>query len=122
MRPPIPDISISLAPPEELLEEPYSPFSSPFFVTTDKGSTDEFRPRRLTPPATLTSPQFPRQLSPLRPSDSPVTGEGLKREHFEAMLKASRERSAAVGAKKAADLRKEVAMKSHKSKQGQLGD
>jgi len=33
------------------------------------------------------------------------------------MLQASRERSAAAGAKKAADLRKEIALKAHKSKQ-----
>jgi hypothetical protein len=59
------------------------------------------------------------QLSPLRPPDSPVKATGLERERFEAMLKASKERSAAVGAKKEADLRKEIALKTHKSKQGQ---
>ena len=121
MKSSIPDISISLAPPEEISEEPYSPFSPASFVMIDDDD-ESYRPQHLTPPATSTSPRFPLQLSPLRPPDSLVVGTGVKRERFEAMLKASKERSAAVGAKKTADLRKEIALKAHKSKQGQLRD
>jgi hypothetical protein len=69
----------------------------------------------LTPPPTST--RF-RQLSPLRPSDALVTGQGLERERFEALLKASKERNSAVGAKKGNDLRKEIALKAHGRKQG----
>jgi hypothetical protein len=58
-----------------------------------------------------------RQLSPLRPDDAPVRGQGLERDRFEALLRISRDRNAAVGAKKAVDLRKEVALKVHKNKQ-----
>jgi hypothetical protein len=108
----IPQISVSLAPPPEVPREPYSPFSPTFFTMSDEADT--FRPHYLTSPVTLSSP-----LSPLRPSDSPVMGTGLERQRFEAILKASKERSAAAGAKKAADLRKEVALKVHRSKQGQ---
>jgi hypothetical protein len=121
MKSSIPDISISLAPPVEISEEPYSPFSPASLVIIDYDD-ESYRPQHLTPHATSTSPRFPLQLSPLRPPDSPVVGTGLKRERFEAMLKASKERSAAVGAKKTADLRKEIALKAHKSKQGQLRD
>jgi len=121
MTTPVPEISISLAPPEEILEEPYSPFSPTFFIMPDDDD-DAFRPKHLSPPAAVTSPRFARQLSPLRPLDAPVMGAGLGRERFEAMLKASKERSAAAGAKKAANLRKEIALKAHKSKQRQLRD
>jgi hypothetical protein len=44
----------------------------------------------------------------------------LERERFEELLKASRERNAALGSKKALDLRKEIAIKVHKTKQGEL--
>jgi hypothetical protein len=47
---------------------------------------------------------------------SPVT-KGLERDRFDMLLKASRERHTAVGAKKAQDLRKEIALKAHKTKQ-----
>ena len=57
-------------------------------------------------------------LSPLRPVDVPVTGKGLERERFEALLRASKERNAALGGKKDVDLRKEIALKAHKTKQG----
>ncbi|KII93340.1 hypothetical protein PLICRDRAFT_26598 [Plicaturopsis crispa FD-325 SS-3] len=107
---PIPEISISLAPPEPAAAEPYSPFS-----WASMSDDDSFRPQHLTPPP-VSSPRS-RQLSPLRPADAPVTGKGLERERFEALLKASRERNSSVGAKKATDLRKEIALKTHKSKQ-----
>jgi hypothetical protein len=59
----------------------------------------------------------PRHLSPLSPSDAPIKSQGLERERFEQLLRSSRERSAALGIKKAPDLRKELALKTYKSKQ-----
>ncbi|KZP32346.1 hypothetical protein FIBSPDRAFT_723055 [Athelia psychrophila] len=109
----IPQISISLAPAEELPEEPRSPFSpSSWAVIPDE---EGFRPQHLSP-MSAGSPSFPKVLSPLRPADVPVKGAGLERQRFEALLKASKERSSATGARKAADLRKEIALKAHKSK------
>ncbi len=109
---PIPQISISPAPPQESLDEPFSPFP---WATPD--ADDSFRPMHLTPPPATA--KFVRQLSPLRPADASgkVQGKGLEPERFEALLKASRERNAVVVAKRT-DLRKEVALKAHKSKQG----
>ncbi|KAF8922359.1 hypothetical protein CPB85DRAFT_1267158 [Mucidula mucida] len=108
---PIPQISISPAPPQESLDEPFSPFP---WATPD--ADDSFRPMHLTPPPATA--KFVRQLSPLRPADASgkVQGKGLEPERFEALLKASRERNAVVVAKRT-DLRKEVALKAHKSKQ-----
>ncbi|KAI0757157.1 hypothetical protein C8Q80DRAFT_1215863 [Daedaleopsis nitida] len=109
---PVPEISISLASPEEPSPEPFSPFSECSFLSDD---SDSFRPTLLSPPPP--SAISPRQLSPLRPKDAPVTGKGLERERFEVLLQASRDRNAAVGSKKPTDLRKEIALKVHKSKQ-----
>jgi hypothetical protein len=109
----LPHISISPAPPEEPMLEPYSPFS--WEISPIDYDDDDFRPRLLTPPAT--GPTSKKPLSPLRPSNSPVVGKGLERERFEALLRASRERNSAVGAKKTPDLRKEIALKAHKNKQ-----
>ena len=112
---PVPEISISLAPPEEPFAEPFSPFSSCGPKTPD--DTDGFRPSLLSPPPTV-SPHFPRLPSPLRPSDVPIKGQGIERERFEELLRASRERNAtAVSGKRSPDLRKEIAIKVHKSKQ-----
>lgn len=110
---PVPEIAISLASPEEPTPEPFSPFSQCSFLSDDQ---DSFRPVLLSPPppAVVT----PKQLSPLRPKDAPVTGKGLERERFEAMLQATRERNAALGSKKTTDLRKEIALKVHRTKQG----
>ncbi|KAI0361794.1 hypothetical protein OH77DRAFT_1391464 [Trametes cingulata] len=109
---PVPEISISLASPEEPTPEPFSPFSQCSFLSDDQ---DSFRPTLLSPPppAVVT----PKQLSPLRPKDAPVTGKGLERERFEALLQATRERNAALGSKKTTDLRKEIALKVHRNKQ-----
>ncbi|KAF8213336.1 hypothetical protein K438DRAFT_1956738 [Mycena galopus ATCC 62051] len=107
----VPEISVSLAPEESRAPEPCSPFSWTFAQT---GDDDGFRPIHLTPPPTST--RF-KQLSPLRPSDAPFTGQGLERERFEALLKASKERNQVVGAKKGTDLRKEIALKAHGKKQ-----
>jgi hypothetical protein len=112
----VPEISVSLAPEETLAPEPYSPFSWSSTRANNHDDDDEcFRAVHLTPPPTST--QFRKQLSPLRPSDAPVTGQGLERERFEALLKASKERNSAVGAKKGTDLRKEIALKAHGKKQ-----
>jgi hypothetical protein len=117
MASPIPQISISPPPPQELLIEPYSPFSAASFLTSSLDD-DGFRHRHLTPPPTHT--KFNRQLSPLRPSEVAHIRKGLGRERFEALLKASKERNAALGGKKDVDLRKEIALKAHKNKQGVL--
>ena len=115
---PVPEISISLAPPEEPTIEPYSPFSATSFSTpTTPEDYDGFRPVLLSP-----TPSSAKPLSPLRPHDAAVRGKGLERERFEELLRASRERNAAVGSKKPTDLRKEIALKVHKNKQGKLTD
>jgi hypothetical protein len=111
---PIPQIAIIPAPQQEPVEEPLSPFS--WASVSASGSDDSFRQQHLTPPP-VASPRLMRQLSPLRPSDAPVTGKGLERERFELLLRASRERNIAVGGRKAGDLRKEIALKAHKNKQ-----
>lgn len=118
---PVPEISISLAPPEESFKEPFSPFtttgSTPSPPTPVPQDDDGFRAMLLSPPPTV-SPRFPRQLSPLRPDDAPIKGKGLERARFEELLKTSRERNVAVGGKRSPDLRKEIAIKVHKTKQG----
>jgi len=106
----LPEIYISPPPPSEDFAEPFSPFDNmQFAVEVDE---DNFRPALLSPPIPL-----PRHLSPLSPPDAPVKGHGLERERFEQLLKSSRERSAALGHKKCPDLRKELAVKTYKSKQ-----
>lgn len=70
----------------------------------------------LSPPPTIPM-SMPKHLSPLSPEDAPVKGQGLERERFEKLLQSSRERSAALGHKRAPDLRKELAVKTYKSKQ-----
>jgi hypothetical protein len=113
---PIPMISISPAPLEEPVVEPYSPFS-PLSWKSLTPFDEGFRAQHLSPPPTIT--RF-RSLSPLRPAEHPAPVKGLEPERFEALLQGARERNTAVGAKKAQDLRKEVAMKAHKNKQGEL--
>ncbi|THH21469.1 hypothetical protein EW146_g77 [Bondarzewia mesenterica] len=109
----VPEISISPAPPADPLVEPFSPFDfqplSPAFDVQDG-----YRPSLLSPPPTV-SRRFMRQSSPLRPADA--TGKGLDSARFEALLASTRERNAASGTKKTPDLRKEIALKAHKSKQ-----
>ncbi|KAK0465373.1 uncharacterized protein EV420DRAFT_1744484 [Desarmillaria tabescens] len=109
---PLPQISISPAPPQEESEEPFSPFA--WATVSPDGEKDSFRPSHLSPPPA--NGRFVRQLSPLRPLEAPVSGKGLERGRFEALLRASRERNKAASAKKT-DLRKEVALKAHRNKQ-----
>ena len=106
----LPEISVSPPPPSENLVEPFSPFDNMRFAINE--DEDAFRPALLSPPVTI-----PRHLSPLSPPDAPVKGQGLERERFERLLQSSRERSAALGHKKCPDLRKELAVKTYKSKQ-----
>jgi hypothetical protein len=111
---PIPTISISPAPPEEPIVEPYSPFSPLSWKSLTPSDDENFRPQHLSPPPTIAS--F-KNLSPLRPAEQTVSVKGLERERFEALLQGVRERNTAVGVKKAQDLRREIAMKAHKNKQ-----
>ena len=67
-------------------------------------------------PSRLLHAQRHAQLSPLSPT-LPGGGKGLERARFEAMLRASKERSAMVGAKKPVELRKEIAFKAQRAKQ-----
>ncbi|KAF9650673.1 hypothetical protein BDM02DRAFT_3092649 [Thelephora ganbajun] len=110
----LPEICISPPPPSQNFVEPFSPFDNVHFAVGE--DEDAFRPALLSPPPSIPM-SIPRHLSPLPPSDAPVKGQGLERERFERLLKSSRERSAALGHKKSPDLRKELAVKSYKSKQ-----
>ncbi|KAI0670059.1 hypothetical protein C8Q78DRAFT_1039013 [Trametes maxima] len=103
-------MSLVLSP--EPAAEPFSPFSQCSFLSDDH---DSFRPTLLSPPPPVAV--TPKQLSPLRPKDAPVSGKGLERERFEALLQATRERNAALGSKRTTDLRKEIALKVHRNKQ-----
>jgi len=107
-----PSIFISPAPADDPPVEPYSPFD--FQPRSPVNDQDGYRPSLLSPPPVLT-PRFPRQPSPLRPADTLCAGKGLDRGRFEALLASTRERNACP--KKEPDLRKELAMKAHKSKQ-----
>jgi hypothetical protein len=110
---PVPQISISPAPPEEPSPEPFSPFSSAFLTGS---CDDDFRPRHLTPPPTNT--HFNRQASSLRPAGVAANGKGLEEYQFQALLKASKERNPPTG-RRPADLRREIAVKTHKNKQAE---
>jgi hypothetical protein len=111
----IPSISISFALPDDPPVEPFSPFDlQPPSPPTQE---DGYRPSLLSPPPVV-SPRFCRQPSPLRPPDTLPVAKGLDRGRFEALLASTRERNA--NAKKEPDLRKELAMKAHKSKQSTL--
>jgi hypothetical protein len=108
----IPSISISLALPDDPPVEPFSPFDSQ--PSSPASQEDTYRPSLLSPPP-VASPRFFRQPSPLRPADAISPGKGLDHGRFEALLASTRERNAS--AKKEPDLRKELALKAHKSKQ-----
>ncbi|KAG6850807.1 hypothetical protein H0H93_008110 [Arthromyces matolae] len=113
-----PQISISLAPPDEPVVEPRSPFS-PISSTPIDDNDDTFRPVYLTPPPSLTKfDTVAKPSSPLRPNDNGSDPtHGLERQRFEALLQATRERNLMLGSKKTSDLRKEITLKAHKIKQ-----
>lgn len=113
----IPQISISPAPPMELPEEPYSPFTKA--ALNIQQDEDSFRPIHLTPPPIHSKFIKPRSSgSPGSPSDietGKTAGAGLDRARFEALLNTSSK--PLPGAKKSADLRREVALKAHRNRQ-----
>ncbi|KDR85186.1 hypothetical protein GALMADRAFT_52954 [Galerina marginata CBS 339.88] len=113
---PIPQISISPAPPVELPLEPHSPFAA---LSFNVDGDDGFRPVHLTPPPTVST--FKRPRSPLHRTDQAAVGRGLDTERFQTLLSATKERSAVNlnGGRKGVDLRKEIALKVHKNKQAE---
>ena len=113
----LPEICRSPPPPSEDLTEPFSPFDNVKFTVEE--DERNYRPTLLSPPPSCLV-SIPKHLSPLSPRDAPVKGQGLERERFEKLLQSSRERSAALGSKKAPDLRKELALKAYKSKQSMI--
>ena len=110
----VPSISISFAISDDPRPEPFSPFDVQ--TTSPASQHDCYRPSLLSPPPVV-SPRFHRQSSPLRPAHTLPAGKGLDDSSFEALLASTRERA---NAKKEPDLRKELAMKVHKSRQSTL--
>ncbi|KAI9462432.1 hypothetical protein BJY52DRAFT_147211 [Lactarius psammicola] len=108
----VPSISISFATADDPTPEPFSPFDAQ--TTLPASQPDSYRPSLLSPPPVV-SPRFHRQPSPLRPAHTLPAGKGLDHNSFEALLASTRERNA--NAKKEPNLRKELALKAHKSKQ-----
>ena len=106
---PIPFISISPAPVEDPIVEPFSPFSALSFPPSDQNA---FRPSHLTPPTTITS--FKRSFSPFRPA--PAVGQGLESQKFQVLLAASKQRKISGGSNQSVEFRKEIAMKAHKNR------
>jgi hypothetical protein len=108
----IPSISISLADdppihlPSPLDAQPPSPPSQ----------EDEYRSSFLSPPPVFSPRPHRQSSSPLRPMETSSIGKGLDPARFEALLASTR--SASV--KKESNLRKELAMKAHKSKQSEF--
>jgi len=107
----VPSISISFAIADDPRPEPFSPFD--LQTTSPVTQHDCYRPSLLSPPPVV-SPRFHRQSSPLRPAHTLPAGKGLDDSSFEALLASTRERA---NTKKEPDLRKELALKAHKSKQ-----
>jgi len=101
----IPFISISPAPEEDPIVEPFSPFSALSVPPSDRNA---FRPSHLTPPTTITS--FKRSLSPFHPA--PAVGKGLESQKFQVLLAATKQRKVS---NQSVEFRKEVAMKAHKN-------
>ncbi|KAH9004319.1 hypothetical protein EDB86DRAFT_3209583 [Lactarius hatsudake] len=108
----VPSISISLAIADDPAPEPFSPFDAQ--TTFPECPPDSYRPSLLSPPPVV-SPRFHRQPSPLGPAHTLPAGKGLDRSSFETLLASTKERNAY--AKRAPNLRKELALKAHKSKQ-----
>ena len=106
---PIPFISISPAPQEDPIEEPFSPFSALAAPSCDQNG---FRPSHLSPPITVTS--LKRSFSHLNPV--PVVGQGLESQRFQNLLAASKQRNVSGGSNQSVEFRKEIAMKAHKTK------
>ncbi|KAF8807587.1 hypothetical protein BYT27DRAFT_7223401 [Phlegmacium glaucopus] len=101
---PIPFISISPAPQEDPIVEPFSPFSALAAPQVQNG----FRLSHLTPPPTITS--FRRSFSPLHLVQA--VGQGLESQQFQLLLAASKQKNVS-GSNQSAEFRKEVAMNAH---------
>ena len=119
----LPEIAISPAPPQENLPDPFSPFAAshpPTPTLSPAAEDDGYRSSLLSPPPVM-STRFLRQQSPLIPESAKAnSGQGLDADRFQRLLAASKERNTALVGKKAPDLRKEIAIKTHKSKQRTL--
>jgi hypothetical protein len=107
---PIPFISISPAPEEEPIAEPFSPFSAIRIPPSDQNA---FRPSHLTPPTTITS--FKRSFSHFHSVALPERG--LESQKFQVLLAASKQRKALgqSGFNQSVNFRKEIAIKAHKN-------
>lgn len=122
----LPVIEISLAPPVESQPEPYSPFTPTMKASfandlhihdssDDSDGIESYRPSLLSPPPPASAWPRTRAAGPMmRKSTQLGAGVGLAEEEFQALLRAAKERP--TGKKQ--DLRREVALKAHKSKQG----
>ncbi|KAL1739756.1 hypothetical protein HDZ31DRAFT_68613 [Schizophyllum fasciatum] len=107
----VPQISISFAPDEAPVPEPYSPFP---WAAPAEDMDDGYRPSLLSPPPKGLT--LPRKHSPLRPVEgTEAGGRGIEADRFAALLRSSRERNAKR--EKTVDLRKEIAVKAHHKKQ-----
>ncbi|KZS96086.1 hypothetical protein SISNIDRAFT_483485 [Sistotremastrum niveocremeum HHB9708] len=104
---PLPSISISPATAEEALDVPKT--CSP---PSDEDSWETTVHLKVPP---TRSPFSLDRLPSASPNDSSIRGQGLERDRFNLLLKATKERIS--HSKKAVDLRKEVASKIHNSKQ-----
>lgn len=107
----IPSISISPAPEQDPIKEPFSPFSA---LPVRPSNQDGFRPSHLTPPTSITS--FKRSYSPLNPV--PAVGQGLENQKFQVLLAASKQTKVSGGSNQSVEFRKEIAMKAHKNGHG----
>lgn len=105
---PIPFISISPAPEEDPIVEPFSPFSA---LPIPQSNQNGFRPSHLTPPTSITS--FKRSLSSLHPA--PAVGQGLEIQKFQVLLAASKQRNVSGKSNQSVEFRKEIAKKAHKN-------
>ena len=120
---PLPMIEISLAPPEEPQSKPYSPFTPTMKASfandihihdsADDDGMEPYRPTILSSPPTAGARPWGSPAAPMRkPAQA---GAGLADAEIQVLLRAAREQRP-VGKKQ--DLRREVALKAHKSKQG----
>lgn len=117
---PVPTIEISFAPPIETQPEPFSPFTpaNASFRECNKDVEDEgdaYRPALLTPPP-IHAPGMNMHFGGFAMKKQ-GQGHGIGEAEFSAMLRASKERSAAAASRRQQDLRKEVTLKAHKNKQ-----
>jgi hypothetical protein len=112
---PLPAISIDFAPIEEPVKEPQSPFASFVFASSTEHDAKSPRSFHLLPPPAV-SPRV-AEARQLQKQHQQAAAAGLEQVRFESMIQATRERSAI--AKKQLDLRKEVALKAHQTKQAE---